>query len=113
MGLTLQNPPIHYRVANVRKARICYPDFIFENKGELVIAEVKLKHCVDAWGQLTNLYGPLVYKIFGLPVRLLEITRYFDPNVEMPGKPFISNSLEECLSTPRDNNIKVLIWTGR
>ncbi len=77
----------------------------------LCIIEIKLRHSQDAWAQLNRFYLPLLRKIVGdsLILRTLEICKYYDPGVLLPGgKELLLKTDEVFDSDPRKHS--VLIW---
>ena len=50
----------------------------------VVALEIKLRHSSAAWTELKGLYVPVLRKAFGLPVRSLEVVKYFEPREKCP-----------------------------
>ena len=91
--------------------RHCQPDLLLVTESEVLLCEIKLSHTLDAYWQLERLYRPVVEKLFGArPVRLVEITRSFDPAVRFPAPMRLFFSIEHILRTPRTSAIEVLQW---
>lgn len=78
------------------------PDGLFFFPNRLVILEIKLKHSADAWHQLTQLYLPIVQASFPRKhISLLEVTRFYDPSVVLPGSSILVEDLDFFLREPR------------
>lgn len=84
-----------------RGREVAIPDgVIFGTEGpgkpaRLTIIEVKLRHTVDAWYQLHQLYLPVVAEAFpGFRIKVLEICKWYDPSVKLPGNFEIVRDLE-------------------
>lgn len=90
---------------------ICQPDGILfhPNKNELIIIEIKLMHCADAFYQLFELYLPIIK--FYYPsydsYSTLEIVKFYDCALLMPAKVILSR--DELNLTPEQFCVK--IWT--
>lgn len=70
--------------------RWCQPDglLIVPEHSKIVVAEIKLRHCSEAWFQLFELYIPVVQVLF--PSWLIvgvEICKWFDPASSVPQNP--------------------------
>jgi hypothetical protein len=85
---------------------ICIPDGVLYDPGRLVIVEIKLRHCIDAWHHLRRLYAPVVSLAYQRPVCCVEIVKYFDRNVKFPEPIKLIRSLEEAT----EGCLGVLIW---
>ena len=79
----------------------CQVDAILLGKTHNTLIEIKLRHCLEAWHQLYNLYKP-VYTwalqqaaMIEKPVHCVEIVRWFDPLVVTPHLPHRIKSLDE------------------
>lgn len=91
--------------------RHCQPDLLLVGESEVLVCEIKLAHTVDAYWQLRHLYGPVVAKLFPeRSLRLVEITRSFDPVVRFGDGMRLFFSLEHVLRTPPANLIEVIQW---
>lgn len=91
--------------------RFCQPDVILETPKEIFLCEIKLSHTLDAYWQLQSLYRPVVSKLYGeRPVRLVEITRSFDPAVLFPSEMRLFFSIEHLMKTPASGAVEVLQW---
>lgn len=81
---------MRFRSVDELTYRYCQPDclLIDENIGHIYVVEIKLRHCLRAWAQLELLYAPLIKHLYGngYSYSLLEICRWYDPSVEIPGK---------------------------
>ena len=98
-------------MSDVSAERHCQPDLLLRTPTEVLLCEVKLSHTVDAYWQLSELYRPVVERLVApLPVRLVEITRSFDPVVKFPARMRLFFSIEHILRTPATEAIEVLQW---
>lgn len=96
---------------SINDERHCQPDLILETREEIFLCEIKLSHTVDAYWQLSSLYAPVVKKLYpDRPVRLVEITRSFDPAVLFPVDMRLFFSLGHLMMTPRSSAVEVLQW---
>lgn len=85
--LYLPSPWLIYIVGG--RPQWCQPDGIELNykRGVVTIVEVKLTHTADAARQLRGVYEPVLRRMFSRPnwgVRLIEVTRWVDPDVRFP-----------------------------
>ena len=87
---------------------MCIPDAFMLHGSEVVVFEVKIRHCIDAWWQLTKLYEPALRRAFGLNVRRLEVVKSYDPAVSFPEPHFICQDVNTFLKTRAP--LGVLIW---
>lgn len=93
------------------ETRHCQPDLLISTPTEIFLCEIKLSHTLDAFWQLDQLYRPVVEKLDpSRPVRLVEITRSFDPAVLYPRNMRLFFSLEHLLRTPAAAAVEVLQW---
>jgi hypothetical protein len=108
----LPSPWIAFTARRDRSAeRHCQPDLLLIGEREILVCEIKLAHTVDAYWQLRHLYGPVVAKLFpSHTLRLVEITRSFDPVVRFGEGMRLFFSLEHVLRTPPANLIEVIQW---
>jgi hypothetical protein len=70
-----------------QKSKWCQPDALafLPKEKTIIVVEVKLKHCFEAWEKSTGVYKPLVEWMFpGWKVRCVEIVRWFDGTVRLP-----------------------------
>lgn len=109
---TLSN--LVFEFSNQNQFGLAIPDVVvydFESRS-ICVVEVKLSHTPDAWYQLTKLYGPVVAKAFpGWKIRLLEITKSFDPSVGLPGPGVWVEDLKEWLKdSGGTNSFGVYMW---
>lgn len=94
-----------------RYPRWCQPDaLVFDLRhGTITIVEVKLQHTAAAWWQLNGLYRPVVSCVFPSDIWrfcLVEIVRWYDPQVVLPTEPILRRSLDEL----RADKMNVHIW---
>ena len=109
----IKSPWFHF-ISNGRKAD-CQADALLTHiPGTLVIVEVKLSHTSNAWWQTTQLYQPVVEKLFegkGINhIRHLEVVKWFDPAVPFPQKFNFADDPTK-ITGPHDYNVH--IWNGR
>lgn len=74
------------------KACWCQPDGIHFDlpRGRITIVEIKLSHTPDAHRQLRGVYEPVLRRMFPEALwrlHLVEICRWFDPDVSFPERP--------------------------
>ena len=86
------------------------PDgIVVDARRQLVtVYEIKLRHTERAWSQLGDFYLPIVLRAFpGLRVNLVEVCKWYDPDVRLA--PAV-----ELLSSPGEEASRgVFIWSGR
>lgn len=99
---------------DVGDQRICQPDgILFDLKnGRIILIEIKLRHCEEAYWQLHKLYLPLLRQMFPYSlwdICCLEIVRWYDPAIVWPVKTLLR---ENILDTPSSitNKIGVHIY---
>lgn len=113
-GISLRIAPwIAYTVfsSSINDEKHCQPDLLLETANEVFLCEIKLSHTIDAFWQLSALYLPVVRLLYNKkPVRLVEITRSFDPAVRFPCEMRLFFSIEHILRTPATKAIEVLQW---
>jgi hypothetical protein len=77
----------------------------------ICVVEVKLRHSGDAWHQLNGFYLPIVQKAFpSRRVRALEIVKYYDPEVFLPGECELICDVNEWLADSKSYG--VMVWRG-
>ena len=107
--------PFYFQTCTKRGKAI--PDGLLfsEEWKALLVVEVKLRHCGDAWQQLVQFYLPIVSESLRGVVRAvpLEICKYYDPQVKLPKPTAFVGSLEEALSVRTEAYLPVLIWSTR
>ena len=97
---------------------MCQPDgllFLTDKDGKLnlVIIEIKLAHCFDAYFQLYELYLPVVDFYYknnhgGLSnIYCLEVVKFYDSTLPMPRRPVLSPEETRLVL----NEFCVKIWT--
>ena len=103
-----------FRFSNGHRSRFCFPDALVilpELSFDLLI-EIKTRHTYDAWWQLRHLYYPVVRKAMGKSLKLLEVTRSYDPAIILPeDETRIVDEAQDVLESDAPYNI--YIWTGR
>lgn len=81
--------------------RICQPDgllFDVEN-GVIILIEIKLRHCTEAYWQLKKLYLPVLRDMFPYTlwdIRCIEIVRWYDPDVQWPDNHILRENVEDA-----------------
>lgn len=81
------SPWIVFRLKGEPLLRWCQPDGILVDiaQARLTIVEIKLRHMVEAYVQVTGIYEPVLRKLFpGWQFRHLEVTRFYDPDTHFP-----------------------------
>jgi len=64
--------------------RWCQPDGYVDLGERVLLVEVKYQHTPGAWEQLRLVYAPLLEYLFGKPVAILEIVKWYDPLIVCP-----------------------------
>lgn len=103
-----------FRFSNGHRSRFCFPDalVVFPALSFDLLIEIKTRHTYDAWWQLKHLYYPVVKKVTKRPLKLLEVTRSYDPAIRLPeDETRILDKAEDVLESDAPYNI--YIWTGR
>lgn len=78
--------------------------------GRIVVCEIKLRHTVDAYFQLHNLYLPVARVVFpGMDISLCEVVKWYDSSTAFP----CAVSLIEDLHTARPGDFSVHIRSER
>lgn len=100
-----------YRLQGVNRDFYCQIDcFIIDySKPKITIVEIKLKHCIDAYYQLFELYLPILQHYYGkeFEYACVEFVSSFDKAIPMPQSPKLLKRIEEA--HPKD--FSVHIWT--
>lgn len=99
-GFFVAQPWVEFTNGDSRP-RLCQPDGLLFNfhRGTIVIVEMKLKHTSDAYFQLTQLYLPVVKKMFpkeGWKIALCEVVRWYDPSTVFPVVVRMRQHVEDC-----------------
>lgn len=97
-----------FRFIDVRGSRTCIPDGIFTYEGRVVVVEIKLRHCIEAWEQLRKLYFPVVTRAFGQSPRLLEVVQHYVPEVVFPEPTLVMPTIQQYLASQAE--MGVVIW---
>lgn len=98
--------------------RAIRPDGVLRPDGTefLVIFEVKVRHCIDSYFQLAQVYSPVLHQFApfrGLTHILIEVCRSFDPFIAYPALIQRLDMLdlgEYCTCVQPLDQIGVLIW---
>lgn len=113
-------PQLGFRYFNANAQGFwCWTDacIFSDDMRTVTICEIKWHHTVDAWVQLSELYAPVVQVAFPhLQVRLLEVCKFYDPAVRLPGRVKLMASVEDLRGIVQGEehaDFSVLIWTGR
>lgn len=80
--------------------RWCQPDglLILSERGRIVVTEIKLRHCSEAWYQLFQLYIPVVQALFpGWEVVGIQVCKWFDPASAVPQAPTMRERPEDAI----------------
>lgn len=100
---------IPFRFSTVYSAfNVCIPDGLLISGDRIIILEMKLRHTADAWWQLKKLYKPVVEKALNKNTRLLEICKYYEPEVRVPESQPVFNSIDQFLYSKVD--FGCVIW---
>jgi len=89
--------------------RWCQPDgLLFDPaRNRIVVTEIKLRHCSEAYYQLFDLYCPVVRCLFPTwHVSGVEICRWFDPATATPATPRMREDPFDAVS----GEFNVHIW---
>jgi len=84
--------------------RICQPDgLLFDlERGRIILVEIKLRHCQEAYWQLQKLYLPVLREMFPYSlweICCIEIVRWYDPEVQWPVKHILREKVEDAPSS--------------
>lgn len=82
----------------------CQLDALLVDVGEglATVFEIKARHCLDAWQQLTWLYAPVVECAFrGAVVNRVEVCPMYDPAVVVPEAPELIEDVEMWVRRPQ------------
>lgn len=121
-GQFVDHPWFAYRRLRDHTRRYCQPDGFVSQEGTLVIFEVKIRWCPEAASQLFLYRDVVLSAVVHSAVRLVCVTRSFDPSVRHEGRATIVDSLEPSLrdSAPKEplgegaiqtgNLVEVFIW---
>lgn len=102
----LSSIPVRYYLPE--RNGMCIPDGLLWEEEQFVVFEVKLRHTVSAWYQLTNHYLPILSRALSRPGRGVEVVKWFDREVRFPESVKVYDSLAECLKGK--DRISVLLW---
>lgn len=92
--------------------RTVFPDGVFIHPNfELIVVEVKIRHCADAWWQADQLYAPLlrIWEPTCNRVRCLEVVESFDPSAPFPVEFDVVTDVSSW-ATARDSAWGVYKW---
>lgn len=88
---------------------VCIPDGLLVDKDEVVVVEIKLRHTMDAWFQLRQLYEPVIKKALRRErIRLVEVCKWYVPETKFPEKYEPVQTMEEFLGSREE--FGVVIW---
>jgi len=100
-----------YRLKDAPRDYYCQIDahLVDYDKKKIVVIEIKLRHCVDAYYQLFELYLPILRKYYGeeFTYSCVELVSSFDKNAVMPQTPRLCKNIAD--SHPKD--FSVHIWS--
>lgn len=85
----LSSPWFRYCEKGSEKPVFCQPDglLFLPEEGKIVIVEVKLKHCTEAWWQLRHKYEQVVAAVFPPDLWALatcEVVKWYDAATSFP-----------------------------
>lgn len=83
------------------KDRWCQPDglLLYPEAHRIVVTEIKLSHCSEAWFQLFELYIPVVQMLFpGWEVVGCEVCKWYDPAISVPQRPTLRHNPGDAVS---------------
>lgn len=75
----------------------------------MLLVEIKLKHTVEAFWQIENLYVPVIKTLFGCSgdqIATCEVVKWYDPSVAYPRRPLLLEELERA--RPGAFNVHIL-----
>jgi hypothetical protein len=87
----------------------CQPDLFFLTPRNVVILEVKRTDCGLARGQILNLYGPVLERLFQRSSRGIVVAKYLARNTDTK---LLATSLPQALALTK-LGIPTLHWLGR
>jgi len=90
--------------------RFCVPDGLIRHHTRMVVCEIKSQHMPEAWWQLRKLYEPVVRKLWGRELVLLEICRSYDPQMPFPEKVEFVEDIGKFALEAKDGTLGVLQW---
>lgn len=99
--------PLAFAVSGSGK-KMAIPDGVLVTEKEIVVVEIKLRHCAEAWHQLRRLYFPLIEAATGRSPRLLEICQNYTPGLDFPEPFVVTTGLEQFLAT--EARLGVWLW---
>ena len=102
----LPNLAIRYR--DSAGSGVCIPDGLLFREKEIIAFEMKLSHTRRAYYELSGLYKPVLERAFGLPVRIAEVTRNYDPGDPFPVSFVICQDVGEFLTSTA--TVGVVLW---
>ena len=113
-GAQLISAPVFRYRAVGDKWRTCIPDAIVVGPSSVLIIEVKRTHHSGAWHQLRGLYQKVVERAYNNSkrVRVLEICKHYDSNVNLPESPIILESIESAHNLLEDDGIPDSYYVG-
>lgn len=80
--------------------RWCQPDglILSPERSRIVVTEIKLRHCSEAWFQLFQLYIPVVQMLFpDWEVVGCEVVKWYDPSSVVPQAPKLRENPADAL----------------
>lgn len=83
------------------------PDFVLRTKNEVLVVECKLTFTEEAFGQLQELYFPILHYVHRLPVRGIVLTKNLTPSAPPP-----TPSFRAAVAASRKGQIPVVHWLG-
>jgi hypothetical protein len=107
-------PWFKYQFEGAKTPLLGQPDGVWEMKNSVVVVEIKIRWCAEAWWKLKRVYAPVVERALSKPVRgLLCVTRSFDPAIRVPDPVQLFDEPIPFLRLSTDPPVTVLLWKGR
>lgn len=103
------SPWLAFRLKHEPLLRFCQPDTLLVEPelSRVTIIEIKLRHCREAFTQLSGIYDPVVRRLFPRwDIRWVELCKWYDPGIPFPVQPVL---LSDISLAPRFG-VGVHIW---
>lgn len=94
--------PFEYKSTRVGGWKIKIPDAYLVTPDRVIVVEIKLSHCYEAWTSLRGVYQPLLHHYFSRPVEVVEICKNFISGINIP---------EEVVTIGFDD-LRLRTWPG-
>jgi hypothetical protein len=92
--------------------RYCQPDcLIFDDwERRLIIVEIKLQHCTEAYNQVRKLYEPVINNMYpNYGIAAVELVQWHDPHITFPETYYFEPDLFQA----QINRFAIHIWNPR